>query len=637
MAHPKVGLLDRTLARFVIAAAIVVVSALPGHVYADMNWDGDNAAGNFSFNDNWFGTTQPSWNFGNGNLNFAFSNNPSQTSLYVDYGGWRETNDIFWLSTYGKSMVLSSDGNGFDFTIRIENQSNFAQTVSMPLSGGKNGVDHMELNPRDADLTISGPIFNDNSVDYHVWGSFSPVQTTLTLSSNLGVGTAAANVDFIQQSGRNTLVNVAVSQAWAGTTTVNSGSFVTGSGVTLASPAIVVGGGTVATTSANTFADSATLTVNSGRLSIGGDDTVASLSGTGGTVDLAAGATLTAGNSGTTSFGGTLAGSGNFTKVGSGTFTLTAASTYTGTTTVSAGRLSLTAANLLADSTPVTGAAGGVLAIGGNETIGSLAGSVDVVLGSSTLTVGGNGGSTTHAGAISGAGGLVKVGAGSLALTGSSGYGGGTQVNAGTLQVDGVLGTTSSVSVAAGATLSGIGTINGATTIAGIHSPGNSPGVQTFNADLAYSAGSILNWELIANTTGSAGTAYDQIVIPTSNLTFSGSTNLALSFNAAGSTVDWADSFWNVNRSWLVLDLSSGVTTGIGNLSLGGSLLDSLGNTLNPSTRGSFSLGQSGQDVVLNFVAVPEPGTYGVALIGIGLAAWVRRLRRSSRSEVDAT
>jgi hypothetical protein len=137
---------------------------------------------------------------------------------------------------------------------------------------------------------------------------------------------------------------------------------------------------------------------------------------------------------------------------------------------------------------------------------------------------------------------------------------------------------------------------------------------------------------LIANTTGSAGTAYDQIVMPSSNLTFSGSTNLALSFNAAGSTVDWADSFWNVNRSWLVLDLSSGVTTGINNLSIGGSLLDSLGNTLNPTTRGSFSVAQSGQDVVLNFVAVPEPGTFGVGLIGLGLAAGIRRLRRTSRS-----
>jgi hypothetical protein len=87
-----------------------------------------------------------------------------------------------------------------------------------------------------------------------------------------------------------------------------------------------------------------------------------------------------------------------------------------------------------------------------------------------------------------------------------------------------------------------------------------------------------------------------------------------------------------VNRSWLVLDLSSGTTSNINNLTIGGSLLDSLGNTLNPTTRGSFSLGQSGQDVVLNFVAVPEPGTCGLGVIGLGLAAGVRRLRRTSRA-----
>jgi hypothetical protein len=157
--------------------------------------------------------------------------------------------------------------------------------------------------------------------------------------------------------------------------------------------------------------------------------------------------------------------------------------------------------------------------------------------------------------------------------------------------------------------------------------------VQTFNANLTYSAGSIITWELIANTTGASGTDYDQIVIPTSNLAFAGSTTLDLSFNSAGSAVDWTNAFWNVNRSWIVLDLSSGVTTGINNLAIGGSLLDSLGNTLNPSTRGSFSVAQSGQDVVLNFVAVPEPATCGLAIVGLGLAAAIGRLGRKARNE----
>jgi hypothetical protein len=82
----------------------------------------------------------------------------------------------------------------------------------------------------------------------------------------------------------------------------------------------------------------------------------------------------------------------------------------------------------------------------------------------------------------------------------------------------------------------------------------------------------------------------------------------------------------------VVFDVTSDTLYGFNNLSLGGSLLDSLGNTLNPTTRGSFSLSQSGQDVVLNFVAVPEPATCGLGVIGLGLAAGVSRLRRRSRA-----
>lgn len=446
----------------IVVAVAAAVSAVPGHVYADMNWDGDNPVGNFSNNNNWFGDTQPNWNgdFSGGNLNFAYSNNASQTSLYDNYGGWRTTNDIFWLSTYGKSMVLSSDGNGFDFTIRIENQSSFAQTVNMPLSGGKNGVNRMELNPRDANLTLSGPIYNDNSVDYLVYGSTSATLTTLTLSSTLGVGSTAANVDFTVAAGRYSLVNVVVSQVWTGTTTVNSGSFATGSGVTLASPAIVVGGGTVASTSANTFADSAAVTINSGQFSIGGSDTVASLAGSGGSVNLAAGATLTTGGAGSTSYAGSIIGSGNLTKVGSGTFTLTNASTFTGTATVSAGQLSLGAANLLADTVSVA-VNGGVLSFGGSDTIGSLAGTGGTVaLGANTLTLGGNS-STSFAGALTGSGTFTKNGSGTLTLSGtSSSFTGVTNLAAGGLLVTGSL-ATARIDVGGSATVGGSGSITG--------------------------------------------------------------------------------------------------------------------------------------------------------------------------------
>ena len=177
-------------------------------------------------------------------------------------------------------------------------------------------------------------------------------------------------------------------------------------------------------------------------------------------------------------------------------------------------------------------------------------------------------------------------------------------------------------------TLSGSGLVNGDVNVTGVHAPGNSPGIQTFGGNLSYGNGASINWELTDNTASNSPVVYDQIVLTgASNLSFSGSNVLALSFAGAGSVVNWTDSFWDVNRAWTVFDLASGVTTGFGNLSLGGSLLDASGLALDGATRGSFSLSQSGQDVMLVFTAVPEPSTLALAAVGIAGAAWLRRRR----------
>ena len=607
----------------------LIVALPPVAAAADLVWVGNDGANtsNFTNTGNWQSNTLPSWGYGN-SLRFSQNLNSNVTGLNYNWGDWRPVNDIFWDSSFTVSRTLSqSNGGGIGFKTRIENNSSFTQTVNMDLSGGSDGASDIQLNPVKGSLILSGPIYNDNSKDYVVYGSDTATTTNLTLNTALGTGLSQANVDFTVASGRNTAVQVNASQVWAGTTDVQSGSFTTANGVTLASSAIVVAGGTVATTSANTLADTASLTVNSGRLAIGGSDTLDSLAGSGGTVDLASGATLTIGNTSSTSYAGSITGSGGFTKVGSGTFTLSAASSYTGTTTVSAGRLSLAAANLLSDSSAVTGTAGAVFALGGNETIGSLAGSLDVALGSSTLTAGGNGQSTTYSGSISGSGGFSKVGGGTLQLAGANTYAGLTSVIDGGLRLNGSI--AGSLSVASLASLSGTGTVGGNATIAGTHSPGNSPGAQPFNGNLTYEAGAVVNWELVGNTTGAPGTNYDQILLPTGNLTFSGSTTLALSFNSVGSSVDWTNAFWNVNRSWIVYDLSGGTTIGgLSNLSLGGSLLDSLNQPLSPTGRGYFTTSLVGQDVVLNFTAVPEPSTWAMALAGLACGGYVMRRRR---------
>jgi len=227
---------------------------------------------------------------------------------------------------------------------------------------------------------------------------------------------------------------------------------------------------------------------------------------------------------------------------------------------------------------------------------------------------------------------LTKTGLGILELTGANTYSGNTSVDAGTLIVNGSLGN-GALTVATNAMLMGSGTIGGAATILGVHSPGNSPGIETFASNLSYSGGSSeVIWELWGNTTSNSPTVnYDQIIVG-GNLDFAGGTILSLDFGGSGvGAVNWADSFWGTNQSWTLFDVA-GTTSNIGNFTLASNpsgWLDSNGLAFSASTRseGSFSIAQQGEDVVIVYV-VPEPGSLALVGIGIAAAAWAVRRRR---------
>jgi MYXO-CTERM domain-containing protein len=262
------------------------------------------------------------------------------------------------------------------------------------------------------------------------------------------------------------------------------------------------------------------------------------------------------------------------------------------------------------------------------------------VAGDSTLTIGDNNTTSSFEGTITNTTGtlaITKIGSGTLNLSGANTYTGATNVNAGTLLINGSTSPTSLVTVGINGTLGGTGTVGGNTTISGIHSPGNSPGIQTFIGNLSYVNGGTpdptVNWELASNTTtvGANPTAnFDQIIVG-GNLDFTHPTIINLSFNGAGSTVLWSDSLWDANQSWLLYDVA-GITTNIANLNLSTiNWLDS-GSNLFSTAGGSFTLGQSGEDVMLNFTAVPEPSTYGIGLGAMALALAAVRRRRQKKS-----
>ena len=269
------------------------------------------------------------------------------------------------------------------------------------------------------------------------WASGSTTDISSRLAS-LGVSgatfdTHGNNVTFASAlSGSG-----AFTKAGSGTLTLNAANTYTG--------ATLISAGTLQIGAAASFGNTA-VTVASGAVLDLDDHSVslASIAGTGG-IDLGS-ATLTSGsNNASTTFDGVLSGSGGLIKAGSGTLTLTGGNTYTGATTVSAGTLQI-GSGASFGSTVVAVASGAVLDLDDHSvSLGSIAGAGGIDLGSATLTTGSNNTSTTFGGVISGSGGLVKTGSGTLTLTGANTHSGGTTINGGTLQI-GNGGTSGSVS-----------------------------------------------------------------------------------------------------------------------------------------------------------------------------------------------
>lgn len=573
-------------------------------------------------------------------------------------------------TAYGGTVILSGTTNSDSFTAIHAGTlqfSDFNQLGSGHLEFNADSGDSGTLRYTGGSTTTTKTLWIDNPGITRAAIDVSQAGTTLrwnpggTVNQNLtktgagwlffGGGISGGTVGV--EAG---LMVLSASNSYSGGTVVSGGTLeVSAGGAEGGSPA-ALGTGTVS------IASGAQVKY---WLSLSGSNTVAnpfSLSGGtlhttdgfntySGRVTLASSAsTISAQYEDTITLAGGLAGSGDvlFTQSGgttdkaAPTFVLSGTGANTGTVRVSgssgggATKLQLANVNALQNATLdlAAGDTGTVeFIVAGNNTynIGGLAGGRNLAFGSNALSVGGNVQSTTYSGTLSGSGGLTKVGSGQLALTGANTFTGPTSVAAGELTLNGSL--AGGLGVLAGATISGTGTVGGDATIAGIHSPGNSPGIQTFTGNLTYEPGAVVEWELIDNTTGSAGTNYDQIILPSGNLTFSGSTTLALSFNSLGSTVNWADAFWDDDRAWMIYDLSGGTTTGLSNLSIGGSLLDSVGNSLSPTTRGYFTTIRAGQDVMLTFVAVPEPSTIAMTIVGLaGIAARGWQIRRRQQT-----
>jgi autotransporter-associated beta strand protein len=218
----------------------------------------------------------------------------------------------------------------------------------------------------------------------------------------------------------------------------------TGSGGTLTKE----GTGTLTLTATNTYLGSTV--VSAGVLQVGNGGTAGSL----GAGSVTNNTSLVFNRSDALSVSSVISGGGTLAQIGGGTLTLGGTNTYTGATTLTAGTLSVGAdANLGGTNTLIFD--GGALQVTGStlNNFGSHAATFNT-----GKTAGLDIGSATNTFTISqalnqGAGGLTKLGAGKLLITGNNTYTGATTVSGGVLQIgDG--GSGASISASSGIVLS---------------------------------------------------------------------------------------------------------------------------------------------------------------------------------------
>ena len=365
---------------------------------------------------------------------------------------------------------------------------------------------------------------------------------------------------------------------------------------------IKVGAGTLDLTGANVNAGQTT--ISSGTLQIG-DGTAGhdgSLSSASGITNNAA---LVFDLFGAETYAGVISSSGNLTKNGGGALTLGNANTFSGQTVISGGTLDLANALALQNSIVVTPSAGRLvfdqLVTSGSFTLGGLSGSANLALqnnastpGPITLAVGNNNASATYSGVLTGPGGLTKIGAGTLILTGTNSYAGQTNITSGLLQLgDGNSGDDGSIA-----------------------------GNITDNAILVYNLASSQTYSGVIGGAGSVVEAGSGTLVLTRANTFSGGMiltggTLQLGDGTNGHDGSLTGSGGVTDNAALVYDLYgtqtySGVITGFGSLTKlgGGTLMLQGANTFSgPATINSGILNLSNSNALQASTVAPNGGS----------------------------
>lgn len=356
---------------------------------------------------------------------------------------------------------------------------------------------------------------------------------TNTYSSGLAGTIITGGTLVLGDGGTSGSITSNVSDGLGGTFAVDrSDTYTYGGQISGLGAFVQAGTGTTILTGTNSY--SGGTTIFSGTLQIGNGGTAGSITGN----VLDEGMFAIDLSSTPYTFAGNITGLGGFSQIGTGTTVLTGANAYFGPTLVTAGKLQAGAVDTFSPNSANIVSLGAILDLNNlSQIIGSLSGAGNVTLGSATLTTGGDGTSTIFTGAISGTGGLTKQGAGEFFLNGNSNFGGPTNVDAGILSVNGSI--VSAVSINAGATLGGTGSVGPTTVNAGgtlAPGPDSAIGTLSVNGALTFNAGSFYSVFVLGGTNDRTNATGAATLTGTVDATFL-STNLSHSYtivSAAG-------------------------------------------------------------------------------------------------------
>lgn len=587
------------------------------------------------------------------------------------------TNDITFLSatTYINAATLNISTTAPDIGT-LNNLNTTALTISntsttssrlLRVYGGSNGVsvanggaaNDLIFLATGADMTIRNGASRNLSLVLQSDGNINTVgNSVLTISSAILNSGGFYN---LTKTGGGTLTLAGANSFGGGKVfTLNSGTLNVNSTTALGSgtTTFAINGGTLDSTA--TFTNQ-TLTSNQ-PITIGGNFGYTGSQnlnlGTG-SVDLGGAVRTITANANTLTFGGTIS-NGGITKAGNGTLALSGTNTFSGNTLVSGGTLAVRNNLALQNSTIDTSGAGVIaLSTATAPTFGGLTGSKNLA---SVITTGygtvtaitlnpGSGVTRTYSGTIAnGAAGmtLTKAGAGTQILSGVNSYTGQTTVSVGTLVVNGSIAASSGVSVSGGATLGGSGRVS-AITGAGTIAPGNSAGILTATSATVGAGGESFKFELTTTgvpTWSDSAASLNDVLRLSSGSPITGTANSSNVFDiyltgpAEGvltpgsiyvggiftdNASDFASSLNAATYNFYVLDNTNGTVIYNGNkyieMAPGGVTVSTIQIASADFAGGSPVLGGYSQQ----FTVVPEPGTCGMVLCGLGALVGLRR------------